>query len=253
MFLPIEVHPYGPRHIFFPNDPTKYSRRYVVVRQTCYHLCVKRPHPLFFLVGFILLGAFWQIASLFLGNAPITNYPPKGSRIIALGDSLTVGVGASAPEKGFVAHLEQRLGVTIENFGVSGNTTRDGVLRLQKDVLDKKPDIVIVLLGGNDYLQRIPEKETFANLRTIITKIQEGGAVVLLLGIRGGLLADHFDDNFEELAKETGVAFVPNVLDNIIGDTKLMSDQIHPNDAGYEKIADKVAPTLLFILPPKAN
>ena len=118
-------------------------------------------------------------------------------------------------------------------------------------MLDQKPDIVIILLGGNDYLRRVPDTQTFDNLLMIIRQVQSGGAVVLLLGVRGGLLTDHWDTNFEMLAKATGSAYVPNVLDGIFGDPKLMSDQIHPNDRGYEKIADKVAPALLRIIPPE--
>ena len=205
-------------------------------------------------VTLILIGAIWQITSLFLDNRPITNYPPKGDRIIALGDSLTVGIGASSPENGFVAILEKRLNVSIENKGVSGSTSLDGLQRLERDVLNDKPDIVILLLGGNDDLRKVPIQETFTNLGSIITKIQSQGAVVLLLGVRGGLLGDHFGKNFEALATETGSVYVPNVLEGIVGVPSLMSDEIHPNDAGYLKIADKVAPSLLglvsAILPP---
>ncbi len=185
-----------------------------------------------------------QIIMLLRDNHPIVNFPPKGTTIIALGDSLTKGMGASAPEYGYVPILEKRLGITIINKGVSGNTTSDALLRLDTDVLTQHPDIVIILLGGNDYLQKVPPEETFANLRTIITRIQSRGAVVFLVGIRGGILKDHFSDGFTKLADETGSVFVPNVLENIIDNPKLMSDEIHPNDAGYLKVADKITPLL---------
>ena len=187
------------------------------------------------------------IAVVYLGFAlppktkRVTNFPPRGDHIVALGDSLTVGVGASAPERGFIPTLEKRIGKSIINRGVSGNTTGDALLRLHADVLTEKPDIVIVLLGGNDYLRQIPEEKIFKNLREIIAQIQAEGAVVVLLGIRGGLIKDHFNDNFESLAKETGVVYVENVLDGILGEPSLMADKIHPNDRGYEKMVDKVA------------
>lgn len=210
---------------------------------------MKRAYPILFFCVFVLFGAVWQVVALYLDQPQIRNFPPKGSHIIAIGDSLTTSVGASTSERGFITILEKRLGVTIDNKGVSGDTTRDALLRLKSDVLDQHPDIVMILLGGNDYLRHIPEEETFANLRTIIVTIQADGGVVLLLGIRGGLLADHFADNFENLAKETGSAYVPDVLSAIFGDPVLMSDQIHPNDRGYEKIADKVAPALMRLTP----
>lgn len=196
------------------------------------------------LVGLVLIGVLWQIISLFVGQYPIINYPPKGTTIVALGDSLTLGVGASDAEHGYVSVLAKRLNVSIVNKGVNGDTTEDAAKRLQKDVLDLHPNIVLILLGGNDYLKQVPEAETFRNLRSMIERTQESGATILLIGVRGGLLHDKFDKEFTTLAKDTGSLFVPNALDGILDDPKLMSDQVHPNDAGYLKIADKIAPAL---------
>jgi len=195
-------------------------------------------------VTFIFAGALWQIVTLILDNPHITNYPPKGTHIIVLGGSLTVGVGASNQEHGYISILSERLSVPITNKGVSGNTTVDALLRLDSDVLQEKPDIVIVFLGGNDYLKKISPPETRANLRLIITKIQSQGATVLLLGYTA-----RFDNYLNDLAKKTGALYVPNVLEGIVGNATLMnSDGIHPNDAGYLKIADKIAPDLLGLI-----
>ncbi len=198
------------------------------------------------LLVLLLIVAFvvWQLIGMFGGQYPIVNFPPKGTTIVALGDSLTEGVGASSPEKNYIGILNARLGINIINKGVAGNTTPDALLRLDSDVIALKPDIVIILLGGNDYLKKIPQHETFNNLEVLIKKIQSHGAVVLLLGVRGGLLHDKFSSDFEDLAHRTGSLFVPNVLDGIVGNAKLMSDEVHPNDAGYLKMADKIAPTL---------
>lgn len=179
---------------------------------------------------------------------PIVNYPPKGSTIVAFGDSLTVGVGASSPAKGYTSILEERLGTPIINKGVVGNTTEDALKRLDADVLSEKPDIVLVLLGSNDYLKGMQQQVTFNNLRSIILRIQSGGALVVLIGARGGLLNDKFSRDFEKLAKESGSLFVPGIMDGIIGEASLMSDEIHPNDAGYLKMADKIAPILLGVV-----
>ncbi len=197
-----------------------------------------------FLVG----GIWWLVATFFPSQPNIVNFPPKGSMIVALGDSLTEGVGASSYERGYIGLLKKRFDIDIVNKGVSGDTTKRGLARLDSDVLLLHPDIVIVLLGGNDFLQQVPREEVFKNLENIITRIQKNGAVVLLLGVRGGLLHDAFSADFIALAKRTGSAFVPNVLEGIIGDGKLMQDGIHPNDGGYQKIADKVAPVLEKLL-----
>ncbi len=199
---------------------------------------------LYLIIAGIFIFLIYQIVSQYGGLYPIVNFPPKGPIIVALGDSLTLGVGASTPDNGYLGVLERRLGITIVNRGVSGNTTADALARIDTDIIPLHSDIVIILLGGNDYLKKIPQEETFANLSQIIKKVQSQGAVVLLLGVRGGLLHDKFNADFQTLARSTGSLYVANVLDGVFGNAKLMSDEVHPNDAGYMKIADKIAPIL---------
>ncbi len=199
----------------------------------------------FFYIAFLIIfgGALYFF---FFSDPPppVTNFPPKGTKVLVLGDSLSEGVGASQTDKAYIGLLESRLGVTIINRGRSGDTTGMALARYDSDVAPEKPDILIVLLGGNDYLRRLPQEETFRNLRAIIERAHKDGAVVLLLGVRGGLLNDKFDNDFRDLAEEMHVLFVPNVLDGIIGHAELMADQIHPNDRGYALVADKVEPAL---------
>lgn len=202
----------------------------------------------FIILGILLAVLAWKMWSAHNDIYPIVNYPPKGVVTLVFGDSLTVGVGASSYEKSYVGILEQRLSTDIINKGISGNTTGDALLRLDEDVLAGKPDIVLVLLGSNDYLKGVPQQETFDNLHTIIKRIQANGTVVVLIGARGGLLKDKFADDFKSLARESGAIFVPEIMEGIIGETSLMSDEIHPNDIGYLKMADKIAPTLLELI-----
>jgi acyl-CoA thioesterase-1 len=161
--------------------------------------------------------------------------------IVAFGDSLVYGTGSSGG--GFIKLLEQRLGRPIENLGVPGNTTAEGLARLDA-VIDRHPSIVVLLLGGNDYLRQVPRDETFANLGTIIEHLQADGIAVLLIGVRGGLVRDNFAKRFEELADRYRTAYVHDVLDDTLGVSGYMSDQVHPNDAGYRVIADRVYPVL---------
>lgn len=193
----------------------------------------------------VVAGKIWYDSS---DDYLIVNYPPQGSTIVAFGDSLTVGVGASSPSKGYVGILEERLGTPIIHKGISGDTTEAALLRLDADVLTEKPNVVLVLLGSNDYLKGVQQQVTFDNLRSIIERIQAGGALVVLIGARGGLLNDKFSSDFKKLAKEKGTLLVPEIMEGIIGETSLMSDEIHPNDAGYLKMADKIAPVLLEVL-----
>ncbi len=183
----------------------------------------------------------------FRGEDEIKNYPSKGTDIIAFGDSLVEGVGASSLEKNFVSLLARKIGRPIVNLGVSGNTTGDGLLRLSE--LDKyNPKVVILLLGGNDFLKKIPIETTFTNLGKIIENFQSRGAIVVLLGIRGGLLSDKFDDRFDDLADNHDTVFVSNVLSGLLTNKQYMSDAIHPNDLGYAMISDRVYPVLIKVL-----
>jgi acyl-CoA thioesterase-1 len=171
-------------------------------------------------------------------NPPIKNTHPTGTTIVALGDSLTAGVGAS-DKHDYVTLLSQKLGVAVINKGVSGDTTAQALARVP-DVLSADPKIVIVLLGGNDAIQKVPKEETFSNLHKIINKIQSSGALVILVGVQGGLLSDHFRSDFDKLARETQSVYVPNILENIIGKEGYMYDYIHPNDKGYEIVAERI-------------
>ncbi len=183
---------------------------------------------------------------LFGSEDTFVNYPPHEGPIVAFGDSLVKGVGA--PEgQDFVSLLSVKIGEPVINLGVPGDTTADGLVRLG-EVTDLEPRIVIVLLGGNDYLKKIPKAETFTNLKSIVTTLQSDGILVVLLGIRGGLLNDRFEEDFEQLAEETGSVYVPNVLDGIFGKSALMSDTVHPNSEGYKIIGDKVHRALKDVL-----
>ncbi len=183
---------------------------------------------------------------VFKKDRPITNYPPQGKTIVAFGDSLVEGVGATAGND-FISLLSYEIGEPIINMGVSGNTSADGLARVDK-VNAQDPKIVLLLLGGNDFLRKIPIEETFKNIDDIVIKLQSEGAVVILLGIRGGILSDKFDERFEEIADSRDTLYVPNVLDGLLTRPELMEDSIHPNDAGYKKIADKILPVLKQVL-----
>ncbi len=155
------------------------------------------------------------------------------------GDSLVEGVGATAGN-GLPEQLGRLINTQILNSGVSGDTTRDGLARLDEALL-KKPRLVIVVLGGNDFLKKIPREETFRNLETIITSFQSDGAVTVVVGVRSGIIGGGADDDYEALAKRTGSVYMSDVLSGVFGRSELMSDAIHPNDRGYQQIAERLA------------
>lgn len=188
----------------------------------------------------VLIAGFF-----FFTGTPDIPKPTREGPIVALGDSLVYGVGSSGG--GFVKILEERIGEPIVNKGVPGDTAADGLARLG-EVIALKPRIVILLLGGNDYLKRVSPEETFANLAAIIERLEDDGATVLLLGVRGGIFRDNFAERYEALARRYDTAHVRDVLDGTLGDARYMDDRIHPNDAGYRIIAEKVYPVLAAML-----
>lgn len=163
--------------------------------------------------------------------------------MVAFGDSLVAGYGATAGQD-FVSELSRRVGVPIINAGRNGDTTGTALERLDQDVLSLNPRVVIVLLGGNDFLRGVPKEETFRNLGRILERIRERGAAVILVAVSVGLFTDEYGDRYEEIARQVNAGLVPDVLDDIMGHQGRMSDPIHPNDVGYRMIADRIEPAL---------
>jgi lysophospholipase L1-like esterase len=167
---------------------------------------------------------------------------PSTIDVLAFGDSLTFGIGATSGN-GYVPVLERRIGIDIFNSGIPGNTTGDALVRLNASVLSRDPRIVIVLLGGNDLLQNVPLQTRIDNITQIVERIRADGSKVILVGVGSGAL-DPFNGALPDLASRTGSSYVPDIMSGIFGNPSLMSDNIHPNDAGYAIIADRIEPAL---------
>jgi lysophospholipase L1-like esterase len=195
----------------------------------------------------ILVAALFFSVALYLGaQNEITNIPSTGTDIIAFGDSLVEGVG-SERGGGFTKILAEDLGRPVINLGVRGNTTEDALDRIK--VLDNyDPKIVIVLLGGNDYLSGASEENISQNLSRIIDEIHSRGAAVLLLGLQTSVLDIKHERLFKNLAEEKKVAYIPDIMRGILGNQRLMSDSLHPNDDGYKIMAERIIPVLKSLL-----
>lgn len=180
--------------------------------------------------------------------------------IVALGDSLTAGLGVAADEA-YPARLEARLAregyaYRVVNAGVSGDTAAGGLRRVDW-VLRAKPEIAIVALGANDGLRAQSPQAMRENLTAIVKRLQAAGARVLLVGMRlppnyGADYTTEFQAVFPEVARSTGAAFMPFLLDGVAADTRLnQPDGIHPTAAGYQVIADRLWPYLRPLLTPR--
>lgn len=182
---------------------------------------------------------------------PVVNLEQvKQGPIVALGDSLTVGV-VVGPQENYPWLLSQAFGEPIINAGVSGDTTEGGLNRLRQDVLSHNPRLVLVALGGNDIKARVPVEKAFGNLREIISRIHSTGAVVVLMGIDGKFVyGPEYDLAYKALAEETGCILVSDILEDIIGNRGLLLDQVHPNAKGYVVLADKVLKEVRYFREP---
>jgi len=172
--------------------------------------------------------------------AKIRNLHSAGETIICFGDSLTEGVGASAGED-YPSVLSRQLGSPVINAGLRGDTTAAALERLADEVLNKNPRLVILLLGGNDFLRQRPRRETRQNLEDIVRRVQAHGAMVVIAGIRLGVFGDDYGEIFEQTAEQFGALYIPQVMKGILTNSNLRSDPIHPNGAGYRLIADRIA------------
>ena len=174
------------------------------------------------------------------GGPAVPNLESPGTTIVCLGDSITVGVGRgdgpTYPER-----LAELLGVPVISAGVPGDTAAEGRARLPM-VLDQDPWLVIVELGGNDLLRRVPRERTEEDLAAIVEAVLDAGAVPMLVAVDNPMpiVGGHLGEVYERLGDRYGVPVVDGVLRDVLGDRSLKSDEIHPNAAGYAKLAEAV-------------
>ena len=167
----------------------------------------------------------------------------RSGPVVVLGDSLAEGYQLE-PEDSFVSILAERLDVEIVNLGKKGATTEESLPRVKAEVLPLDPSLVVIELGGNDVLQKVDQAKTRDNLQSMIDQVHAEKIPVLMLGVRGGLMSDKYEDMFEELVSQNEVAYVPDILDGILTSPGLRIDSIHPNKEGHKLIADRVEPVL---------
>lgn len=180
--------------------------------------------------------------------------------VVAFGDSLYAGYNLDQG-KGLAPVLEKALNARgmkarVVNAGVSGDTTAAGLARLSftLDGLPRRPDLMLVGLGGNDMLRGLSPEETRANLDAILAEAKKRGIPVLLTGMMaspnmGPDYAAAFDPIYPELAKAYGATLYPFMLDGVIGKRALLlPDGIHPNDEGVTIIVGKLAPLVAGVL-----
>jgi acyl-CoA thioesterase I len=177
---------------------------------------------------------------------------PADGPIVAFGDSLTEGWGAP-DEESTPAHLSRLLGRVVLNAGWRGERAEDGWFRLQDSVLRHRPRLVLVGFGANEAHLGEPMEATIANIRRLVAAIREAGAAVVLWSVRHEAYGQGFDQALAAMAQEMDCGLVTDALAGIEGNAALMSDEHHPNGAGYEKLAERLEPEVRSRLERKSG
>ena len=164
---------------------------------------------------------------------------PADAVVLAFGDSLTYGTGASEDES-YPAQLAKLAGRRVVREGVPGEVSAAGLSRLPGALDEHRPRLLLLCHGGNDFLRRLPKTEAAANVRAMIQLARSRGIDVVLIGTPefGFLLSP--PDFYAEIAKEFRIPYESGVLSAILRDSNLKADQVHPNAAGYRLMAQRV-------------
>ena len=160
--------------------------------------------------------------------------------IVAFGDSLTHGTGASN-DTAYPAVLASLTGHIVINAGVPGDTTSSGLRRLPEVLDSYKPRLVLLCLGGNDMLRKQPEAGTENNLRLLVQTIRASGANVVLIGVPAPKLFGGAPDFYTRVADDMQLPLERDVFNDVLKDNRLKSDPIHANAAGYRQVAERLA------------
>jgi len=164
--------------------------------------------------------------------------------ILAFGDSLTYGHGASHNES-YPALLSSLSGHKVINAGINGDTSNEGLQRLPQLLQDKSIKLMILCFGGNDILRRQSMGKLKSNLKMMISMAKTKNIDVLLIAVPDiSLFGLSPLELYEEVAEEGDVPLLGGVLANILSQPSLKSDQIHPNALGYKQMANKIYESL---------
>ena len=182
--------------------------------------------------------------------------------LVCLGDSLTAGYGATRPgvddkSRSYPAYLQNKVNIPVINAGVSGDTTAQGLARVDAEVLSHNPQIVIINLGANDLAQMVSVTMTMANLQSIIDKVNNGNRKIYLAkfytdevarslannyGITDNFLltaiVSQYNNLYKTLASENNITLIEDIWRGVWGTN--MSDPVHPNAKGYEIMANNI-------------
>lgn len=163
--------------------------------------------------------------------------------VLAFGDSLTYGSGAKE-EESYPAQLAAIIGRRVERAGVPGEVTAQALARLPGALDEHAPRLLLLMIGGNDFLRRIDKKQAEANVRAMVKLAKGRGVDVLLIGTPEPGFTVSPPGFYANIAKEFRIPYEEDVIGQVLKNSELKSDQIHPNARGYRVIAERLAELL---------
>jgi lysophospholipase L1-like esterase len=185
------------------------------------------------------------LAALASGCGKPPPLPPLGSDavVLAFGDSLTYGTGANEAES-YPAQLAAIIGRRVERSGVPGEVTAQALVRLPGALDEHSPRLLLLMIGGNDFLRRLDKKQAEANVRAMVKLAKGRGVEVLLIGTPEPGFTVSPPGFYANIAKEFRIPYEEDVIGQVLKNSELKSDQIHPNARGYRVIAERLAELL---------
>lgn len=177
------------------------------------------------------------------GERPKLARLPSDAVVLAFGDSLTYGTGAGEHES-YPAQLEQLIGRRVVRAGVPGEVTAQALARLPEMLDEHAPRLLLLCIGGNDFLRRLGNQQAERNVRAMVQLAKSRGIDVLLIGTPEPGFSVTPPPFYAGIAKELRLPYEEAVIGEVLRDHTLKADPIHPNARGYRIIAERVAAVL---------
>jgi lysophospholipase L1-like esterase len=188
----------------------------------------------------------WAVVLLLIwgcGERPRLERLPGDAVVLAFGDSLTFGTGANEDES-YPAQLEKLIGRRVVRAGVPGEVTAQALARLPGALDEHAPRLLLLCIGGNDFLRRLGNQQAERNVREMVKLARGRGVAVMLIGTPEPGFTVSPPAFYASIAKEYRLPYEAGIIGQVLKDASLKADPIHPNARGYRIIAERVAETL---------
>jgi len=163
--------------------------------------------------------------------------------VLAFGDSLTFGTGANEGES-YPAQLERLIGRRVVRAGVPGEVSAQALARLPGALDEHAPRLLLLCIGGNDFLRRLGNEQAERNVREMVQLAKSRGVAVLLIGTPEPGFTVSPPAFYAGIAKEFRLPYEEGIIGEVLKDRTLKADPIHPNARGYRIIAERIAEQL---------